>query len=330
MKKSIKLLILVLVLAVVAGGYAAIRHFSPGDSPVTAEPTTVTAAELDPAGVASISWKNSETEVSLYLGDDGSWRSVEDDAFPVDQSYPKEMLSAVSSVPSYRLVTESSDNPAQYGLTEPAYRAVIKLTDGSAVEYYIGSSAHDGSYYFKTSLSDGIYLIEDALPSCFERSLLDIAELEAIPRMDGFDSLSITVADTTSHITVTRGDSEEEGNEFFVELDGKKTAVQADRAAELQTAVSSLAWSDCVDYTGDYESYGLDSPNAKIVVGYTDADSAAQTFTLLLGTKTEASQYYACIEGSKMIYLIDGTAVSPLIISAPSVLLTEIPKSTSS
>lgn len=320
MKKSVKLLILVLVLAVLTGGYAAIKHFDSAKygQDETQEEQLIIAASLDSNSVTSLSWKNSNTEINLVLNEN-EWQYIEDSGFPVDQTYPQEILKAVSEVTASRVVSEAAEDLAQYGLEPSAYKAVMQFSDGSSTEYYIGNySSAAGAYYFKTSASDSVYLVDDTLPTLFNNELLGIIEYEAIPSMSDFTKLEITAGDKLTVIEALDGSeySYTDLYKYFVVDGDDYIPVDSDMAYAIETDVSSVIWSECVDYTGKYEDFGLDNPSYKIGISYTDSDAEENKFTLLIGTATDDGSYYACIENSSMIYTVSDSVISSLLIDS--------------
>ncbi|MBQ4339131.1 MAG: DUF4340 domain-containing protein [Clostridia bacterium] len=318
MKKSVKLLILLLVLAVLTGGYAAVRYFdtAKNNTDEVQEEQLIIAASLDSSAVTSLSWKNSNTEINLVLKEN-EWQYIEDSGFPVDQTYPEEILKAVSEVTASRIVSEAAEDLAQYGLEPPAYRAVMQFSDGSSTEYYIGNySSAAGAYYFKTSASDSVYLVDDTLPTLFNNELLSIIEYEAIPSISDFSKLEITAGNKSTVIEALDGSkySYTDLYKYFVVDGADYIPVDSDMAYAIETDVSSVAWSTCVDYTGKYEDFGLDNPSYKIGISYTDSDAKDSKLTLLIGTATDDGSYYACIEGSGMIYTVSDSVISSLLI----------------
>ncbi len=318
MKKSVKLLILVLVLAFLTGGYAAVKHFnSAKDGQDEAqEEQLIIAASLDSSAITSFSWKNSNTEINLVLNEN-EWQYIEDSGFPVDQTYPEEILKAVSEVTASRVVSETAEDLAQYGLDPSEYKAVMQFSDGSSMEYYIGNySSAAGAYYFKTSASASVYLVDDTMPTLFSNELLSIIEYEAIPSMSDFTKLEITAGDKSTVIEALDGSeySYTDLYKYFVVNGSDYIPVDSDMAYAIETDVSSVTWNECVDYTGRYEDFGLDKPSYRIGISYTDSDGKDGKFNLLIGTATDDGSYYACIEGSGMIYTVSDSVISTLLI----------------
>ena len=92
------------------------------------------------------------------------------------------------------------------------------------------------------------------------------------------------------------------------------------------SGITGLSWESCVNYSADaaaLKEYGLADPAVKTMIRYTqetgDGGSQTLTFSLELGARAD-SNCYARLEGSNMVYLIDGSIADSLLYTTYSEL----------
>lgn len=333
MTRGKKLFVLLLALVILTGVTLLVAHLVPDEDESTAEDTSYIIFSLDPDQVTQLSWTYEDSTVTLTKDENSNWSYPDDEAFPLDASYPDAMVQALKEVSATKTI-ESPENLAGYGLEEAA--CAISVTAGdSTYELRIGDETGLGGQRY-LSLGDGnIYLVDADLLEDFSLGLYDIVSMESIPSMTDLTSVSI---ETTSG-TLTLDYLEDSGLAYsdqytwFWNQDGEETPLDTDLAEDLVSTVTGLTWNACVDYQADEDSlgtYGLDIPAATITVEYTESTQAATnetdengdpiyetqetsaTFVLELGDY-DGDTCYARISGSSMVYRVDGTVADTLL-----------------
>lgn len=334
MTRGKKIFVLLLALVILTGVTLLVAHLVPDEDESTAEDTSYIIFSLDPDQVTQLSWTYEDSTVTLTKDENSNWSYPDDEAFPLDASYPDAMVQALKEVSATKTI-ESPENLADYGLEEAA--CAISVTAGdSTYELRIGDETGLGGQRY-LSLGDGnVYLVDADLLEDFSLGLYDIVSMESIPSMTDLTSVSI---ETTSG-TLTLDYLEDSGLAYsdqytwFWNQDGEETPLDTDLAEDLVSTVTGLTWNACVDYQADEDSlgtYGLNIPAATITVEYTEhypgGNQRNRQRTATPSTKPrrppppcvlELGDYdgdtcYARISGSSMVYRVDGTVADTLL-----------------
>ena len=333
MTRGKKLFVLLLALVILTGVTLLVAHLVPDEDESTAEDTSYIIFSLDPDQVTQLSWTHEDSTVTLTKDENSNWSYPDDEAFPLDASYPDAMVQALKEVSATKTI-ESPENLADYGLEEAA--CAISVTAGdSTYELRIGDETGLGGQRY-LSLGDGnVYLVDADLLEDFSLGLYDIVSMESIPSMT--DLTSVSIATTSGTLTLDyledSGLAYSDQYTWFWNQDGEETPLDTDLAEDLVSTVTGLTWNACVDYQADEDSlgtYGLDIPAATITVEYTESTQAATnetdengdpiyeiqetpaTFVLELGDY-DGDTCYARISGSSMVYRVDGTVADTLL-----------------
>ena len=349
MKRGKQLILLVCVLAAVVAVTMIVQTAVTNSEQAATQQqeTSVTFLTVDPAAANALSWTYDGQTVNLARTD-GVWTNADDLAFPVAQQIPEAMLAALESVTASRAF--DAGDPSEYGLDAPAYTVVIDadtvttLTIGNASEI-------SGEYY--ASIGDGkVYLVSSDLLTPFAYGLTDILQTETVPDMTALRGMQIATAAGAQDIVYLENSEYSYTSQYhwFLHENGAYSALGS-AADTLADSLKGLAWLSCVTHNAtdeDLKTYGLDAPNATVTLRYTQAaeaaaaddtaaadtaatdtsaaDSAAAdtrrrirrlkrqeaTFVLEIGGFTDGG-YYARIQGSKMVYLIDAVLAQSIL-----------------
>ncbi len=335
MKRAKKFVFLIGGLVLVLAGYMTLSHVMTAESAKDAD-ASVSVATVDTSAVSEISWSYNGKAVTLVKSGD-SWSDKDDKTFPLDQSFPASMLSAVSDVKASRALTETAAL-SDYGLDQPFCTITLLTSDGNKTKFLLGNqNAVSEEYYMLLDDGDTVYMVGDSLVSAFSYRLDDLLAMDQIPNIADAQSFAIEKANGAVQLIykesgegITYTDSYQW---FFVKDDGSLTPVSTDKTKALEDNVSNLQWVKCVDYhaaAGELASYGLDQPQAEVTVAYqetVDVDTGKKdkdgnavkeqkeydrTFDLLLGNET-GDDYYAKLKDSQMIYEVNATVAKALL-----------------
>ena len=341
MKRGKKLIIMAAVLAALIVVTVVVQSIVAKNEEAATEEadTSVTFLTVDPEAVTAIGWQYNDEAINLDYAD-GQWTNADDAAFPVDPANPDTMLDAIAEVTASRAFT--AEDESEYGLDEPAY--TVWITTDTEVELTIGDASEiSGEYY--ASIGDGkIYLVDSALPDAFAYGLWDILQMESIPDMTALNGIDITTADGEQNMAYLENSeySYTDAYTWFLLNSGAYHALGS-AADTLAENLTNLSWLSCENYNAteeDLAEYGLDTHNATVILSYAQAVDGADdetdttdatdetdttdetevaetvdaTFVLEIGGFTEGG-YYARIQGSNMVYLIDAE-LSQSILSA--------------
>lgn len=323
MSRGKKLLILVLAFAVLLSAYLIVRQ-TQTKTDETADLPVLTLQEDD---VGSLSWNagTDDGELTLSRQGDGWVYDGDPDHFPLDQSAAETMVQAVCSVTASQQLTEP-DALSAYGLDQPSATVTVTLQDGTSYTLALGDQNSVTQEYYLLLDGESVWTVDGTLKDDFAKGLCDLVEKEALPNFGEVQKMSIQGTSGTKTLTYVENNAGlwyTDSYHWFLEDDAGTRAVGDEKVTELYQKVTGLSWISCIRYhaaEADLAAYGLDRASATLVsLDYLSADQTQQdaaeqteTFTLRIGTETNDG-YYACIDGSQMVYLISPETVESIL-----------------
>lgn len=322
MKRGKKLILLLAILLVAVGGYLVVSKIAANQDK---EDEGIIAFAIDSADVTKISWTYLDNDISLiYDRSNEKWRYEADDSFPVDETYPKNMLTKLASVTADRKLTDVTDF-SEYGLDDPTVVISIVDSHGGTTKFTIGDqNASTSNYYMRINDESNVYLVGETFLQAFSYKLYDIVAMDEIPYISSPSQITVQTGDKTN--TLVKLDEDERLKYtytsryawYYKQSESNFKPIDGDMAEDVITAIAGLAWKSCADYNAtdeELETYGLKNPYATVTANYTNTSSSdggtqetPSTFTLMIGNKTEDS-YYAKLPDSNMVYLITSDVV---------------------
>ena len=305
--KKLLLLLLVLLLCCSAWFFIA-KHNAETEEPETTEAQSesidLSAGE---AGLfTQLQWQCGARELSFSRAT-GIWQCTSEKDFPLNSQSGlfSKMLQALSTLSASRDLGTVSDLSI-YGLTEPQNVIQAVLSDGTAVEYRIGSvNSVTGDYYLMRSDDDHIYVIDSTLPDAFSYGLFDLVQKDEIPDLS--DATVCVVGGTTYQRT-----TQEDGTGVWCTAAG--TPVEQDRSTALTNGLTALDWAACIDYHVDSDEFGEYGLRRGTVITVTcpDAEGTDQTYSLILGDAYDENYTFAAPADSTLAYTIPTTVADAL------------------
>lgn len=302
MKRSIKMLMLLAVLAVFVGGYFGVQHFSQ-TAQVSEETGTFDLTAKTAEDVAQLTWTLDDTTFD-FVNNGGTWQKQGETSFPVDQTKLQDMAEDLVALQANRKL-EDVTSPADYGLAEPTFSVKVTWSNGTATTYAMGDETPfaDG-YYVSLSDQEGVaYTVEDDLSDIFDTTMTALAVQEIIPTVENVTR--ITVGETFDAVW------EETSLTINPDQHWYAAGQPLDGVDDLVEAAQGIVWSSLVNTSAtptDLNAYGLDEATA-----ITLYDGDTEAVTLLIGAADESGDYYACLPDSSMVYLVDADDVSDLL-----------------
>lgn len=316
MKKQKTLLIVLLaVLAVFAGVYFGLRAWNGGADDREDQGKTRVAALSD---ITAISFTNKYGSFAFSKAE-GVWRYDADTEFPLDGAYLDTLAQVLSDLTAVR-VFPTPDALSGYGLEEPSCSVSAKTAGGEEAVILVGSAA-GSDYYAKRQDGETVYTISSSLPDALNYRLNDLAVLESIPAAgeaalesiqvtQGAQSVKLTKKSETVESEPSGGPSDTQAPQESARpetvykwyLDG----AELEKGSVLNAALSklsSMAFTACHDYKPDADALalcGLDSPAAVVEVA-----GGEGAYTLEIGTTDADGNYYARLNGTGPVYLLD-------------------------
>lgn len=171
--RNTKIILLVLVLILVTGGYAGILEYNKSkEESQTTE--TISVLSIDSTDISKMSYSVNGETLAFSLTD-SAWVYDGDPDFPLEGTYLDNIVSTASTLTAVRELADNLDNNADYGLDTPTYTLTLTDSEGNTVNMYIGDqNSVSGNYYAYTSLGDTIYMIDSTLVSYLGYGLYDM------------------------------------------------------------------------------------------------------------------------------------------------------------
>lgn len=173
-KQKIQLLILVLGLALLGGGYLGLQKYNEAQNNKAEEVQEINLLALEAEDIIRIAYDYEGNHYSYEKTED-TWYYTEDRELSLTQSSFALLTMRLAELAVETVISDVTDME-QYGLTEP-YRIFTFATAEEEYEFYIGDRndiTYD--YYICRPGENTVYLVESALISYLNKSVDDLVE----------------------------------------------------------------------------------------------------------------------------------------------------------
>lgn len=329
MKRSKKMLMLLIALVLCIGGYYGVQLLNADTAYVTEETGTFALNSHAADDLTGLSWTNGDEAFAFTLSD-GAWSLTFDSAFPLNQEDVQSMADDLLALVGTRQLDGVTDLAA-YGLAEPAFSVIASWSDGTSTTYAMGDETPFGDgHYISLGHENIIYTIKDDIADIFDTTMNDLAVLESIPATTAVTRLTVGggSAGSTS-LDIVKSEASRTINEGELWYDSMTGAALDTAAAEdLIADVQAISWSELAEPTASAEeltTFGVDDASAVAITLY-EGETAAMT--LLIGAQNDSGSYYARLPGSTMVYTVLSRDVSSLLTasaeSMPSMVIIDL------
>lgn len=308
MKREMKLIVLLAVLALLAGAAALVSRQN--QEPEETDPV-IFAVAADT--VEALEWNYGEERLAFHKDGD-TWQYSADSAFPLDISRLEDMVETVSQIVSYNTLREPQE-AAEYGLDAPACTVTV-TSAGSAYTLKIGNETVADSMRYLSTGDALVHMVDEGLYETFCCGLYDLVAKDEIPAMT--EVTAVTVQGEKS-LTLSLEEAEEESSWYAVAGE-EKILLDTELTEAFISLATELTWDSCVCYNATDDlllQYGLGANAATVTVTYAEGE----TFALELGSLLE-DKSYARVAGSELVYLINSSTASTLRNTDYTALLT--------
>ena len=173
MKKSVRMVILLLVLVVLLGAVFGLRkQNNNGNDTEVATETEITVLDVKKEDVVRISY-DYEGENYSFEKQDGIWYSTPDTSLEVTQMFINSMAGIVAPLRAQQ-VLENVTNMSQYGL-EKDVRTIHFETAEASYDLEVGSyNAVADVYYMRKASDTTVYVVSSITVAAFDKELEDV------------------------------------------------------------------------------------------------------------------------------------------------------------
>ena len=302
--KRILLLLLCLLLALALFGCGKAKEADAADA---ADNTMIAnSAQLPITEASTLEYDNGQITCRFRRDEDG-WKWVDNEKFPLDESYVTEILTALETMSASLAPVQPAPESADCGLEETD--SYLTVTVGEEVTTLrFGDQRDDGQWYMTIDGQEDIYLAADEFMQLLDRSIYDMAVLPTLPELTDDNLTGITLRQDSDSKTVR-----------LVKKDagwanGGKT--MPDGIADIEAALAEFTFDKCFNYEPSPDAAplcGLDAPTVVIELSYVNTVGTEATVTLTLGTLREDGAYYATLNDDTTVYLLSQDKIAPLL-----------------
>ncbi|MEA4920063.1 MAG: DUF4340 domain-containing protein [Clostridiaceae bacterium] len=243
------------------------------------------------------------------------WKVEGDEDFPLDSTYIEEMVKALCSVTSERLLTSDRSTFSSYGLDPAAVKVEMTDSKGNSYAYNIGDKHPTTSkFYFNVEGSNDVYTVPTSVGRVFNyQTLASMMKLPSFPSASPSTTSALTIETNgviNEIVRMPEGDSScyTKDYKWFLKTQDGLRPLSEDKMTALMSTFESMGLQSGVDCSSDpavLEKYGLNNGH-KITVSYESASRGAVTETFYIG-KGADGKTYARIGGSDVIGTIVNT-----------------------
>ena len=273
-KRSIKLIILVLVVVLLAVACFLLSSLNKEPQSVVPEDSNILLAGFTNDGVSAFKYSYNGAELS-FTQTAGQWSYDGDPEFPLVQNSVTTMIQAIAEVNAMRKL-DDIDDASSYGFDEPSL--TVTITQGTDYTFEVGNlNNYTGGYYLR--YNGDIYMADETLITVFGKGLFDFLAPTELPVLENVVSFTI------------------DGNEVTDE-----SAVK-----DLVAKYSSIVRGDIADYRSK-ESYGFDGTEHVVTLNYkvdTPVTDSVGNTTSTITTDAAYSFAYAYVGENAFIMLQD-------------------------
>jgi hypothetical protein len=176
-KQAGQLIALLVVLAVLAAGFAALRRYNEeqADKPAE-EDTSISVNDLASEDVSRISYDYDGVTYS-FVKEDDTWYSESDRELSITQNRITSMASYLAPLEAETVIENVTDYE-QYGLDNPERTITCETADDSFTVLIGDYNSVAGGYYIMLENGDAVYLVQTKFLTVFNYSLEDLTETE--------------------------------------------------------------------------------------------------------------------------------------------------------
>ena len=328
MKRQLKLILALGVLAVLLGGYFLVTELTKEETPETSGGNS----QLDTPFLSlegtllEIDYTSNGEQIVLVKGADG-WQYAPDPSFPLSDDALSTIEPVLKNIEILRTILPEEADAELFGLTDP-HLTVQVMTDSGSVRYAVGmyNKAFNG-YYLQKDGDPMTYLVAAEMPAALSNGLYAIAKVDTYPQIMSTNATGLTIrtADAVRELAFVEGGSDTtyaDAIEWFDTTDGGMIPARATAVTVLVSEVTGLVYGSCVDYAvseGEWAAYGFDAPYLQVELDYYHYTGATldkpeiATFTLTVGNKVGENERYLTWSGTKMAYTVAENALEAII-----------------
>lgn len=310
MKRSMKMAVLLVVLAAFAGGYAAVTCWPSSSTTVTEEEGQFALYEGDADSLAALEWTDGGT-AWRFEKRDGEWQKAGEPDFPVNQAVLDTLAEKAASLTATRALSDVT-SPADYGLAEPVFTLTLTDADGAQTTLTLGDTTpFEDGYYVGVSGTETIYTVKEDFSGSFDLTVSELAQMEEIPQVERYARVTVSGAVDAAYDAQT---------DTWVDAETGEP-LDTEAVESLATDIKALSWSALVTANATDEelaNWQLDDLTATSAELHDEDGNPVLCF--MLGGTNEDGDVYARLPDSRMVYLFMAEDVGDILAASADTL----------
>ena len=262
-----------------------------------------TVYTLDQDAVVGLEYGSSDNTVKL-VKKDNVWVYADDENFPLNQNFVETMVNKTTQLKARRRVASGKNAFQKYGLEMPSIVVQVKTAD-RVIKILLGDiNSATGDCYMAVEGNEKVYTVDATFYTLFSNDIMAMASRESLPDMQMENVASFKI------------ENDENTIEFQKKADGtwitsENTVADSGLITELFAKILKLRYEQMVVYQPGEEQlaeYGLDIPQTRLTINYTDAESSdKKSFELLIsrvGPETDEEE-----KAARYVYSREGCGI---------------------
>lgn len=308
MKRGKKMILLLVALAVMIGGYFGVQGLNQKNA-VTETAGTFDLTTKKSEDLMGLSWTTDDTTRTFKLNN-GVWETMDEESWPVNQEVLQDLADQLVNLQATRKLEDVSDY-ADYGLSTPSITATAVWTNGSSTTYSMGDATpfQDG-YYLSLSGQDGIvYTVASSLSGLFNKTQSELTAMEEIPVIA--EVTGIRAGDSLNLVKVEKSKTVNP-DQLWYDADTEEP-VDGEKAESLVSAASAVVWDSLETARADVEQLNSWMLSDEKAFPVTLTGTGNQSMSILIGASKGDEYYYARLPESSMVYTVKSEDVTGLM-----------------
>lgn len=337
-KNAVTLISLLLVMVVLVGVYVWYGNREHKES-TTEDEKSISLGSIDKDKVKEVHYVGTDYTMDFTL-QDGIWESTEEPDRPIEQGNVLGIIATLSDISAKKVIAESLDDPARFGLDHPKPSIELTLEDGKKVTIKVGIAAptEDG-YYALINNDNKVYLVDSSYATGLTYTNVSMTRIQKAPDIDpaSLNYIKVEKRDGQDVELMMNEKGAKDNSGFntnrwqFIKPYKDGYTANDTEVDKIRQNYATFSFKGCADYKGDdLKKYGLDQPVATVSVGYyvnaqtptpTNGASggiksesmASKRFKIFIGNKADDDNYYVRVDGIKSVYLLPSSNVESMM-----------------
>jgi hypothetical protein len=310
-RRSWTLLGVLVVLALLIGGYFVLTRTRP--SAAAAAPAPVELSKGDKDKIVRVALTDRAAGSLVLQKKAGKWGTEPPVTAVLDDNSIDNLLYDFSGLTAQRVIEEHPSNLAQYGLAPPRAVATGTWEDGTSHALLLGDKAPSGtSFYIQVKGDPRVYSVESYNGQHFLWTLKDIRSRALTPAINWDEVEYVKILEASGTVIEARRKLDSESKSFQLGFGQflMTRPYRAPRGLDSQkqdTVIKGAQAVSIADFAEEppksLSAYGLDQPRAEVMVR-----DKSNTLDLIFGAQKDTQTWFA-VRGRPGVYLADSSSL---------------------